>query len=166
MDRRSSGWRVAALLGLPLLLAATSSAPGATGLAALARLEGSWRPADRPASPLRIRFSSTAGGTTIVEEWTRAGRPHSLTLYTQDGTRLLATHYCPQGNQPRLASHPMSDPGTLRFTFRDATGIDPGESWLTALSFDWSDPAVLIRRETYRTSTTDEPSELRLVRDR
>ncbi len=150
-------------LSLPLLLGAAPSPPAAD-LAALARLAGTWHPAGRPQSPLRIHFSTTAGGTTIVEQWTNAGKPHSLTLYTQDGARIVATHYCPQGNQPRLASLPGTGGATLRFAFRDATGIDPGESWLSTLSFDWSDPALLIRRETYRTGTTDEPSELRLVR--
>ena len=69
----------------------------------LKTLVGTWRNADRPESPLRIRFCLTAGGSVLVESWEANGKPHSLTLYHRDGPALLATHYCPQGNQPRLA---------------------------------------------------------------
>jgi hypothetical protein len=94
----------------------------------LKSLVGTWRNAERPDSPLRIRFYLTAGGTVLVESWEARGKPHSLTLYHRDGPALLATHYCPQGNQPRLPLTPSGK--NLAFTFRDATDLDPGESHL------------------------------------
>jgi hypothetical protein len=132
----------------------------------MAKLVGAWRLAGKAASPLRIRFSLTAGGTVLVEEWSRAGQPHSLTLYHRDGTGLIATHYCPQGNQPRLQLVSPVIGKVLRFAFRDATDLDAEqESFLTALTFDLSDPALVVRRETYRQRGVDEASELTLVRD-
>jgi hypothetical protein len=137
----------------------------ASKLDTMATLVGTWRPAGKGASPLRIRFSLTAGGTVLVEEWTRAGRPHSLTLYHRDGKGLIATHYCPQGNQPRLQLVSPIDEKVLRFAFRDATDLDAEhEAFLTALTFDLSDPALVVRRETYRQKGVDEASELKLVR--
>ena len=128
-------------------------------------LVGIWRPADAPDSALRIRFSLTAAGSVLVEEWTRGDRPHSLTLYHRDGAGLIATHYCPQGNQPRLALLPTSQGPLLRFAFRDATDLDAEqESHVTALAFDLSDPALLVRSETYGERGVSEPSELRLIR--
>jgi hypothetical protein len=51
------------------------------------------------------------------------------------------------------------------FRLFDATDLDPSkEAHLTALSFDLSDKAVLVRRETYRQKGVEEPSELRLIR--
>jgi hypothetical protein len=133
---------------------------------AIAKLVGTWRPVGTAASPLRIRFSLTAGGTVLVEEWSRAGQPHSLTLYHRDGAGLTATHYCPQGNQPRLQLVFPVVGKVLRFAFRDATDLDAEhEAFLTALAFDLTDPALIVRRETYQHKGTNEGSELKLVRD-
>ena len=102
----------------------------------LKQLVGDWRIAGQPHSPLRIRFSLSAGGTVLVESWSRKDKAHSLTLYHQDAASIVATHYCPQGNQPRLTSLPKTVDGVLRFAFRDATDLDPmREAYLVALSF-------------------------------
>jgi hypothetical protein len=136
--------------------------PAADAFQQLSALVGTWRNADRPDSPLRIRFYLTAGGTLLVESWEARGQPHSLTLYHRDGPDLIATHYCPQGNQPRLKLTP-SGPG-LAFTFRDSTDLDAGESHLHDLAFDLTDPARPLRSETYREGNSDEATLLRLTR--
>ena len=106
------------------------------------------------------------GGTVLVEEWRRGDSPHSLTLYHRDGAGLVATHYCPQGNQPRLALTPASTATRLDFAFRDATDLDPAtESHQHALAFDLTDPARPVRSEVYRSAKGDEPDTLVLVRD-
>lgn len=130
------------------------------------KLVGVWRQADNPASPLRIRFSLTAGDTVVVEEWMRGSQPHSLTLYHRDGKDVIATHYCPQGNQPRLASLPPTAAKVLRFGFRDATDLDPAhEAHLVALAFNLSNEGKIARSETYRQAGKDEASEMQLVRE-
>lgn len=128
------------------------------------KLEGEWKDANSPKSPLRIRFYRTAGGTTLVEEWRAGDKPHSLTLYGVSGETLLATHYCPQGNQPRLALVKSDKPNTIAFTFKDATDLDAQESHLHDLSFDLSDPTRIIRTETYRQGDKNETTKLVLVR--
>lgn len=156
-----------ALLGSAAAMAAPeqrASEPAAAGFAKIKELVGVWRQADKPESPLRIRFSLTAGGTVVVEEWLRGDQPHSLTLYHRDNGRLMATHYCPQGNQPRLALTPANAPSVLRFAFQDATDLDVArESHLTALGFDLSQPGRIVRSETYRRDGVDEQSALLLV---
>lgn len=165
--------RAAILLGamVPATLVAEPAgqgpAPVAAPFAAMKALVGTWRNADRPESALRIRFSLTAGGSVLVEEWLRGTDPHSLTAYHRDGDALLATHYCPQGNQPRLALVPPDGGTTLRFAFRDATDLDRAtESFLVALAFDLASPEKLVRRESYQSAGVETQSELTLVRDR
>lgn len=155
---------IAAALALALAAPAgpPSEAQAAAAFTQMTALVGDWRNADNPASPLRIRFSLTAGGTVLVEEWRRGTQPHSLTLYHRDGAALIATHYCPQGNQPRLtlaASGPK-----LAFRFRDATDLGASESHLHDLAFDLTNPARPVRSETYRAADGAEPSTLGLVR--
>ena len=129
--------------------AAAEASPAATAFTQLSTLVGTWRNADQPDSALRIRFTLTAGGTVLVESWERAdGKPHSLTLYHRDGPALIATHYCPQGNQPRLALAGR-DPLGLHFTFRDATDLDAGESHQHDLWLDLADPNHPVRTEVY-----------------
>ena len=134
--------------------------------AQLTRMVGTWRRADKPESPLRIRFYLTAGGTVLVESWEAGGKPHSLTLYHRDGEALLATHYCPQGNQPRLALAGRDRSG-LHFAFRDATDLDPAkESHQHDLWFDLSEPERPIRGETYSSKDgPGAPERMQLVRD-
>ena len=132
----------------------------------LSRMVGTWRRGDKPESPLRIRFYLTAGGTVLVESWEAGGKPHSLTLYHRDGDALLATHYCPQGNQPRLALAGR-DSGGLHFLFRDTTDLEPAtEKHQHDLWFDLSDPERPVRGETYSGKDgPGAPERMSLVRD-
>lgn len=113
----------------------------------IAALAGEWKVQE--SASLRIVFEPTAGGSVIVERWMRGERMHSMTVYHLDGERLIATHYCPQGNQPRLVASPADD-GETRFTFLDATGLDPDESFQHDLSFRWNADGTVSRAETYR----------------
>ena len=143
--------------------AAAQTLPADADFARLAALEGEWRNAENPDSPLRIRFALTAGGTVLQESWFAGERLHSLTIYHRDGDRLVLTHYCPQGNQPTLVQREDGPP--LDFIFRSATDLDPAsESHLHALSFDLTNPDRPIRRETYRSAAGDDPSALVLER--
>ena len=149
---------------------ATQTSPekisAADAFARLSRMIGSWRPADKPESPIRIRFYLTARATVLVESWEARGQPHSLTLYHRDGEALLATHYCPQGNQQRLALAGRDKSG-LHFVFRDATDLDPAkESHQHELWFDLSDPDRPVRSETYSSKDgPGAPERMPLVRD-
>ncbi len=160
----------AALLAAAPSASAERAAPlDATGFSRLATLAGVWRIDGKPDSPLRIRFELTAGGSVLLESWEREGRPHSLTVYHRDDGALIATHYCPQGNQPRLAHEPPPPSGAvtapvLDFAFRGVADLDPGEAHLHDLRFELSDPARIIRSEVYRGSSGDEKSRLVLVR--
>ena len=137
--------------------------PAATAFQQLSGLVGTWRNADRPNAPLRIRFFLAVGDTVLVESCERAGEPHSLTLYHRDGETLFATHYCPPGNQPRLTLTP--DVQTLTFIFRDATDLTDGDFHLHDLSFDVTDASRPIWGETYRRGSTAEDTILRLSRE-
>ena len=66
----------------------------------------------------------TVSGGTAVEERIFANTPKEMiTMYHGDQNRLLMTHYCMLGNQPRLKLENI-DQKTLVFTFLDGVGID------------------------------------------
>lgn len=154
------------LLALPSSAAWAETDPSAAAFETMKSLVGTWRRADDPNSSLRIHFSLTAGGTVVMESWTRNDQPHSLTVYHRDQDSLIATHYCPQGNQPRLVLTAEAKADVLRFAFRDASDLQADrETHLYSMTFDASNDQRLIRHETYRLGHQDEHSDLVLVRD-
>jgi hypothetical protein len=137
--------RVCALL--LLTFAGSCVADDRADFESLKQLVGIWQPADKPESPMRVTFELTAGDTVLTETW-RSPTHRSMTVYHLDGDTLLATHYCPQGNQPRLARVPSSD-GSLRFEFRDGTNVDIEGGHHEALLTLRHEGDVLTRGEVY-----------------
>jgi len=109
--------------------------------------EGRWDVAET--SALQIVFESSARGSAMVERWETQAGLHSMTIYHMDGEALVATHYCPQGNQPRLESREAAD-GEIRFAFRDVTDLDAGEAHAHALWFTPGADGTVQRSEVYR----------------
>ena len=114
----------------------------------LCALAGDWHDTDHS---VEVSYRTTAHGSALAETWRWPERGiESLTVYHLDGERLMATHYCPVGNQPRLAWRPGPDPDRLGFTLLDVTNLrDPGESHCTAFWFRIESPEAFVRSETY-----------------
>ena len=155
---------------LALLLAAAASAPAsaapsradpaAAGFDALKSLVGRWRASRPNGRVVEIVYRLTAGGTVLAETWTLGPDRESMTLYHRDGRDLLATHYCPIGNQPRLRLA-NADPARPRFRFKDATDVAGlGESRLHAFGLDVLGPGRILRTETYLESGKPETETL------
>jgi hypothetical protein len=147
-----------AALALALVLVsacrATRPAPGVEAGAAepgferLQQLAGRWKcTADTWAVDLAYRLVSS--GSVLLESFTTASGKETLTIFHLDGPRLLATHYCAQGNQPRLRLDRASD-RTFVFVFQDATNLtSPAASHLGRLELELIDSDHYRRTETY-----------------
>ncbi|MEX0298547.1 MAG: hypothetical protein AB3N28_05725 [Kordiimonas sp.] len=151
---------------LPATSATADKAASEDAYASLSLLIGDWKREDAPDSKLTIRFQLTASGTTIMETWLYEGEPHSLTVYHRDHDTLLATHYCPQGNQPRMKLVADHNGDTIKFEFMDATNLlNQDQSHQHALSFKVTEGgALVVRGETYLSSAGSDVSEMKLVR--
>jgi hypothetical protein len=98
-----------------------------------------------------VSYRLIGGGTALVETLF-AGTGHEMeTIHHLDrraeGTRLLCTHYCGAGNQPRLLMTggdlaPDGDsPPTLVYTFLDATNLpDPNAVHMNGVTFTFRGP--------------------------
>jgi hypothetical protein len=99
------------------------------GPAAYARLKtlvGEWE-ADTAMGKAHVSYELIAGGTSLVEKETGDKMPAMLTVYYLDGDRLLLTHYCMAGNQPRMQARTFNpETGEVAFEFLDATNLKPG----------------------------------------
>jgi len=101
----------------------------AAAFESLQRLAGQWQGETKEGRTLKVSLRPTAGGSVLVETWTLAPGRESLTLYHLDGDQLLATHYCPQGNQPRLRLRSVDAQGRMDFVFKDGSNTDKHGGW-------------------------------------
>ncbi|MBK7404576.1 MAG: hypothetical protein IPJ41_08045 [Phycisphaerales bacterium] len=105
-------------------VAATSnSAHDAEMLGQIASLAGDWQSPDEDGT---TTFAVTSAGSA-VREIMFPGQPHEMTnVYHMDGPRLVITHYCASGNQPRMvASRPehTSEGTQYHFVFDSVTNL-------------------------------------------
>jgi hypothetical protein len=60
----------------------------------------------------------------VVEEILFKGTPHEMvSMYHLDGERLMMTHYCAAGNQPRMVAEDSNDQKSIQFAFLDCTNL-------------------------------------------
>jgi len=94
--------------------------------AAFARLKtlvGEWQ-AETKMGKATLTYELIAGGTSLVERESAERMPAMMTVYHLDGDRLMMTHYCMAGNQPRMQARSFdAKTGELRFIFLDATNL-------------------------------------------
>lgn len=136
------------LLALPAVLIATPVQDEARDFDHLSVLVGHWRGAGDEGRVIDIRYRLISNGSALVEEWTSPRGNQTMTVYYRDSGAVLATHFCAQGNQPRLTLASQTG-GRMRFTFRDATNLKPGKSHLHDFWIEIDAEGVMRRSETY-----------------
>jgi hypothetical protein len=107
---------------------------GAAAFARLKTLVGRWESqGDRKDA---VTYELVAGGTALLERESSPDRPQMVTLYHLDGNRLLLTHYCMAGNQPRMQLRAFdAASGEAKFELVDATNLpDPASGHMHAVS--------------------------------
>ncbi len=63
----------------------------------------------------QVRYTTVSGGHAVMEELF-PGTEHSMvTMYHIERGRLVLSHYCSVGNQPKMACAPGGSPDHLRF---------------------------------------------------
>ncbi len=88
--------------------------------ATLKNMPGTWE-GTSPEGPVKVTFKVTGGGSSVMSEI--LGKEDMISMFHMDGDRLLLTHYCAVGNQPRMAATISPDGKTLTFTYFDATNL-------------------------------------------
>lgn len=113
-------------------------------------LVGEWSGRSGSGRELRVSYRLLAGGSALVEHWTLSPTRDSMTIYHLDGAQLMATHYCPLGNQPRLRLQRPASMQELRFEFFDATNLpDPAAAHQQSFFLRFQGADSFVRGETY-----------------
>lgn len=124
---------------------------------------GAWQGTTDGGESVRVAYRTISRGSVLVEVWQPGTRAETMTVFHRDGERVLATHYCAQGNQPRLVLAERSSKA-FAFEYLDATNLMQGASHLHGLVLAPVAEGDLQRDETYRGASGDETSHLRLRR--
>jgi hypothetical protein len=105
---------------LAFVLATAAPAAERSGTAAaferLKSLRGEWNGV-QGGTEITVTYTLTADGSALMEEFRPANSPAMITMFTVDGERLLATHYCSAGNQPHMATEAIREPPDGRLAF-------------------------------------------------
>lgn len=84
-------------------------------------------------------FELTSGGTAILEK-VCAGSDHEMvSMYCSEGGKLIMTHYCSVGNQPKMRLMKSTD-DSLVFSMKGTSGIGSAkETHMHAMTITWKD---------------------------
>jgi len=130
---RTKAFVIATLTVVSVAVQAAGDKPssGIDAPAAFARIKalaGEWQ-ADTQMGKAHLTYEVIASGTSLVERESAQNMPAMMAVYHLDGGRLLMTHYCMAGNQPRMQARAFdAKTGEVRFQFLDATNLASPEA--------------------------------------
>jgi hypothetical protein len=116
-------------LYLPFLMLLAAAAlvaqtPAQKSFDQLKSLAGDWEGKASEGKTVQVSFRDTAGGSALMSEIHGRGADNMISMFNLDGpNRLLLTHYCSVGNQPRMTASASPDGKTITFDFFDATNL-------------------------------------------
>ena len=154
-----------AVIGLSMMVAmapsaAQEKAAKPSALDRIKSLAGEWESKDEKGTVLtKTTFEVVAAGASVMETMQFPDGRSMITVYHHDGDRLMLTHFCMAGNQPRLVAKDTGpDAKELKFTFLDATNLrSPDESHLSGVAFAFQDSTHFKQDLTFSAGSTHTP---------
>jgi hypothetical protein len=113
-----------ALTLLSAALAAHAQTDAQKAFAVIKNMPGVWEGKSDDGQPLQVSFRVVSNGTAVMSEILGEHAHDMISMFNMDGAnRLLLTHYCSMGNQPRMQASVSPDGKTFTFDFTDATNL-------------------------------------------
>jgi hypothetical protein len=117
----------------------SSAGKASAGFDKIKTLAGVWE-GTGPEGPMTVTYAVVSSGSAVMETISHGTEPDMISMYHIDGDRLMMTHYCGLGNQPRMkASVPAGDIKELKFTFVDGTNMKKSDMHMHALDMKFID---------------------------
>jgi hypothetical protein len=129
-------------------------------------LVGDWEAPLESGKVIRINYKLMSNNSILVETYRTPSGKETLSIYHLDGKHLLLTHYCAQGNQPRLRYDPAKgDRQRMVFTFLDATNLpSKKKEHMVRLEVRFADADHFEQASTYRAGKEEETTTLKFTR--
>jgi len=113
--------RTAAALIILLAVPALAQSDAKATFEHLKALNGTWEGKTNSDRSVKVVFRPTSGGSALLSEI--LGDEDMITMFHMDNDRVLMTHYCGAGNQPRMQASASPDGKTITFNFIDGTNM-------------------------------------------
>lgn len=146
------------LVAAPAVAAERSANPAWEKLRALAgEWEGTVTHEGKP-MPVSVSYTLVSSGHALMERLSTPDGADMVTMYHPDGSRIMLTHYCAGGNQPRMrAEFPVGEPQSLAFDFIDATNLaSPKDEHMRKLVVRFQGPDHFTQEWTHRKDGKEE----------
>jgi len=122
--KRLFGIGILALMTTTVGADGSASVDAANAFTRLRTLAGEWDATLADGETAHLSVELVAAGSALLERETGGNRPVMTTMYHRDGDRVLLTHYCMAGNQPRMQARTFdAAKNELTFDFVDATNM-------------------------------------------
>lgn len=109
---------------LTLTLSAFAQTDAQKAFTTIKNMPGTWEGKSQHGEMVKVDFKVISGGSAVMSEIFGHGADDMVSLFHLDGSnRLLMTHYCGAGNQPRMQASVSPDGKTITFSFVDATNL-------------------------------------------
>lgn len=147
------------------LLVVAVAAPAAAGTSPawekLKSLAGEWEGTmahGDETMPVSVSYTLVSSGTSLMERMATPDGHDMVTMYYPDGSRIMMTHYCSEGNQPRMrAQAAAGEPKSLAFEFVDVTGLaSPQAEHMRKLVVRFDDADHFMQEWTHRKAGKEE----------
>ncbi len=120
----------------------------------LAKLAGEWE-GMQDGQRISVTYTVTANGSALMEQDKPQQEPSAemITMFTVDGDRLIATHYCSARNQPQMVSTTIGnlEKDGVTFSLDRVTGMKTPDDWHnTGLTITQQDADHITQHWTYR----------------
>lgn len=148
--------------------ASNSPTPAQAMFGQVKSLAGTWEGKDPEGNAQKIVYRVVSNGSAVCEQMF-PGQPHEMVnMYHLDGDRLLVTHYCAMGNQPRMAARAQPVATEIIFQPESVTNLaDPAGDYMASLKLVMPDPDHLTQCWTsYENGKPGHTTEFTLTRAR
>jgi hypothetical protein len=103
---------------------ARPQAKSGSGFEQLKALSGTWEATNAAGENFTTTFRAVSSGTAIEETFNSSRDREMVTIYTPDGNKVVLTHYCSMGNQPRMETAAIeSNAKQFDFAYLGATNL-------------------------------------------
>ena len=109
------------LAAIALTAFASAQTDAQKGFTAIKTLPGTWQ-GTTSNGPVEVTYKTVSDGSAVISEI--LGHADMISMIHLDGpNKLLLTHYCSIGNQPRMQASVSTDGKMITFNFLDATNL-------------------------------------------
>ena len=129
----------------------------AAGFDKLKSLAGEWQAILPDGKVHKVVYEIASGGSAVVETLMPPNEPSMMGVYHLDGDKLVMTHYCSVGNQPRMrAVVTGAEIKSLNFTFVGATNLSKSsDGHMQGLTITFKDKDHIRHEWTWREGGKD-----------